>query len=386
LSKGFPLFRNCLRNAQQNLGPRETASSWQGRWSRTLLGRTPVSYQDELGAQNLLVVPADVRKTFEDILRAGSRLRVTWLVYGAALDGTGSDASVSNIYSKLVREGRAKSWKFDHTHVSDIEWTIDFEWVSRGDSTSKASTIAQQAADLTSVTNALQSSVNAMLLEISKIQNPANAATKAVPQLTLGQLERLANLPTAIFTAYARKIQQVLSTMKQVGEIVSTALSQPASLAQSAINLANEAVAVTNGFIDSMNRIPMELQSWNHRPARALQSSNSFQKITQAAVQNARNAQSMKQQVQQSATRFAPVSPGGHRVNSTLSTRAGSVAAVYVTKAGDTPQRVSLRFYQTVDLAEQILSANRLPLYTPSFQPGKILYIPAQANVQQRPL
>ncbi len=80
----------------------------------------------------------------------------------------------------------------------------------------------------------------------------------------------------------------------------------------------------------------------------------------------------------------SPVVSGANRgtvsVRSSATTRAGDVLAIHLCKSGDTPGRVSSKYYGSADHADVILRANRLPPYTPSFRIGQIVVVPALAT------
>lgn len=375
---------NAVEGTQQNLGPRELPSAWEGEWRRTLLGRTPVEFSDETGQTSRIVSPDVLRDSLEDMLRGGARLRVTWTVSGKTVDGNPKFGALREIHSQIVREGRAKSWRFPHDRHVDVRWNIEFHWVSRGGTSSKVAS-AREEADVSSISSGLEASVNATLQAIDNVTRTQPGLTdKAVPQATLGQLEQLASAPTRIVTAYARKLQSAVSTFKQAGNVAKTLASQPLHIANAAANLATNTVAVAATFSDQMGEIPIESSSNKSRPASLLRIARHLGLTSDAAALNAREAQAVKQKIDRAVRKFASVGPGSQRVNDTQTTRAGSVLAVYLVRFGDTPQRVSLRFYGTPDRAEDLLRANRLPTYTAVLRPGSVLFVPALAGTSAR--
>lgn len=376
---------NSDEATQQNLGPRELPSAWEGEWRRTLLGRTPVRITDETGQESLVVRPDVLRDTLEDMYRGGARLRVTWAVTGASIDGPAKDGTLRDVSMRIVREGRAKSWRFPHDRHTDIRWSVEFHWLGRGRDGARVSN-AKDDTDVTALAAGLEASINATTAAIdNNVRTQPGKAPKAVPQITLGQLEQLAKLPSTLVKAYSRKLQSVVSDFKRVGDIAHTLASQPASIANTVIDLAHNTASVANNFIDEMSRIPLELQSTKTRVASMLRAANGLGKTTDSAIRNARQAQAIQRQVEKSSARYAAT---GHelarRVRSSSTTRAGSILAVYITKAGETSYALSMKFYGTPDHARDILRANRLPEYTPIFRRGQIIFIPALAGSQQR--
>lgn len=367
---------NGVEATQQVLGPKELPSSWEGRWSRTMLGRSPVRFTDEDGAERQLVDPLAIRDVLDDILAGGARLRVTWAVEGTELQGQGATQSARAVSARTVREGRLKQVRFQHDRHSDVRWSAEFHWLGRG-GTQQRVTARGDDADVATITSGIESALAATVAAIDSSIKTSGSVPKGVPQVTLGQLEQLANAPTAIVTAYARKIQETVSTFKRVGGIARTIASQPQQVANAAVSLAYNTVAVANGFVDSMGRIPHELRSTQVRAGSVLRAASYFGHTTDQAILQARQGQQALDALRRSLL-LAPGfgGAGAQRVRDTDQTRAGAVLAVYVTRAGDTPQRVSVRFYKTPDRAEDLLRANKLPTYLPTFAPGQVLYVP----------
>ena len=66
---------NPDEGTQQNLGPKEMPSAWQGDWRRTMMGSCPTPCTDQQGNVTSVVDPSILRDTLESIFRAGRRLR-----------------------------------------------------------------------------------------------------------------------------------------------------------------------------------------------------------------------------------------------------------------------------------------------------------------------
>lgn len=97
---------------QQVVGPTLDPTTVNGKWLDSKLG-------DGVALQLL--------EMFEDIRERGLSLRVS------AFDGVSADAAVPLTSSKpLERVGLLKKTSFKVHHATDVEWTLTFEWRSRG--------------------------------------------------------------------------------------------------------------------------------------------------------------------------------------------------------------------------------------------------------------
>ncbi len=76
---------NAIEATQQNLGPREMPSNWEGEWKRTLMGRLPTRYVDESGQEHKIVSPHVLREVFEDVARAARQGRPQLRIQGYGL-------------------------------------------------------------------------------------------------------------------------------------------------------------------------------------------------------------------------------------------------------------------------------------------------------------
>lgn len=369
---------NGTEATQQNLGPREMPSAWEGEWKRTLMGKTPSKYSDETGQESIIISPHVLREVFEDIARAGVRLRVTWNVQGTSAIGNPRAKNAKLERFAIVREGRVKQFRTPITRHTDIKWNVEFHWMSRGGQTDRVASVRGDS-DLATASNALQSSI----LATTSFGNAA--LVSSIPKLrlsathfTLGQLENIVGAPLRLVTSMTRKLQSIVSDFKRVGDIVNKIRSTPFAIANTIVDFARNTTAVANAFVDEMGRKPPEQLALKTKVSDVLRATNYFAKVSNAAVLNARQGYELDNK-----TRQILVS-GGNRgaltVRQSASTRAGDIIAIHISKTGDTPQRVSSKYYSNPDQGSVILRSNRLPLYTPSFRPGQILIIPALTN------
>lgn len=362
---------------QQVLGPKEMPSKWEGFWKRTLLGRTPANYTDEAGVQTDLVSPHVLRDVLEDFARRGARLRVTWHVEGDIIDGPARNLP-RQVNAKLVREGALQSWTFTHDRLTDIRWEIEFWWASRGQRQEKV-TAAREEADLASVATALEASVNYTIAVINwTIVSIRPNIPKSASIITLGQLEQLAALPSAIVTSYARKLQENINSFKRIGDIVAVAKDQPFAIAQTVSDFATNTMAISNRFLDQMGRAPPERSNLKTRVSSVIRTMNYLARQENAARSNALRAYEMRVRVKHIAA--TQTVQGALTVKESANTRAGHLIAIHITRQGDTPQRISMKYYGNPDCGDAVLRANKLPVFTPSFRKGTILIIPVMTK------
>jgi phage tail protein X/stage V sporulation protein SpoVS len=357
---------------QQNLGPSEKPSTWQGRWARTMMGKAPSLARDSSGAVITLVDPDALRERLEDLLRGGTRLRVTW--------SQASDSPSSR--GKLVREGRASAWEFKYVRVQDVEWTITFDWQSRGARVQTVTSVRDGALDASAAQMSIAATDLANQLATAAFIQSNSAIYKSATQLTLGQLESIAAAPSAVANSLQRSVLQVEDKMKQVVTIAQTLESQPQAVTAAAVNIAKNAVALAQQFVDQMGEVPFETMQTAGKGSvhDLLRSYRYFGRTSEAAYAAALAAQEVVRQLQQRA----PSAPGAGGISPQSATaQEGDMLTVYVTKDGDTPARISLRFYGSMDHGVDILQANRLPWHQPTFPKGKPLFIPRLKSQQK---
>ena len=373
---------NSIEGTQQNLGPRELPSSWEGEWKRTLLGRTPAIFTDENGSPQPIISPHVLREVLEDIGRTGSRLRVSWGVSGTEGLGALEDLATRPTNVLIVREGRMKSFKTPIDRHTDIRWTMEFHWVSRGQTQLK-SAVARDDQDAQTVANAIQSGINALqqATDLAKIKAINSRIPRSAATLTLGQLESLANLPTKIANDALRQLQVQENNFKRVAGIALAAASQGSQVSNAVGNFAKNSRAIAHQTYDSLSRIPVELGTSKDTVDAVLNSNSYVEPLKVQSLKIAVASNDVVQKVSRQAVALAL--QGKVSVRDSSSTKAGQITGVYVAKSGDTPQSVSQKYFNTPDRAADILMANKMPLHTPSFRMGAIVVIPAPATTQR---
>jgi hypothetical protein len=341
---------NGAEGAQQVLMPTELPSTWNGDWRRTMMGNIPAIYTDETGSVTSIVDPFVLWTAFETIARGGLRLRVTWAV----------DGSTSDKQGKIVREGRCAELSIKAIRLQDIEWTAKFDWVSRGAKTQKASAVRD-------------SSLTAGVAALS-------AATLNLSALA-SQLQSLASAPLRAFNSLLGSVSNTVGQLQALANVALTLKNEPSQIGHSASMFMRNLSNTVNLYEDQLSRTPAETRTPKPQSVgamlAALNASNSTGDAANAVAQQASNLN-----VQLRAAVYPPALSGAMTVQTTTGT-VSNVETIYVTKDGDTPQRISQRFYSTPDHAVDILQANRLPWYQAKFPKGKGLVIPILTTAPQ---
>lgn len=373
VTKWYP--GNGAEGTQQNLGPTEAPSDWNGVWNRTRMGRSPSMLVDEQGTEIRIVDPFELYEALDAIRMGGARLRVTWAVFGRRLAGAIGPGTDRPVDRKIVREGRMKRLKIQPETEVDIPWDMSFEWVSRGGRQEKATDVRREE-DLVLASNAVAASVIAMDFAVdAKIVSLKSAKRLSASKLTLGQLERLANAPKLLVDNAVRKLRFNVNQFKRVADIARKMALAPVAVENSILDLARNTTAVANQFIHQMGQTPPELLTNRQKVSDLARATKHFARISNGMVASARAGASLEDKLRQ--VLVAGSNQGTIPVKESSTTRAGDIVGVYVCKQGDTPTRVSSKYYGSPDHGPEILRANRLPTFTPTFRRGQILVIPA---------
>jgi hypothetical protein len=342
---------------QQVLGPREVPSHWHGNWKRTLMGRTDSVAQSGalstgFGVLSNINQPWVLRDLLEDIFRAGTRLGVTWSVSsgGSSLAPEVSEFSFppvdfEDIDTKIYREGRARTWKFAHDRAQDIRWEVEFDWLGRGRSQQKVTATRDDSAS---------AAVDAL-----------GSATDALSSLIVPPLDP--------FSSFLRSIQRSVSALKGLVDTAKKFETVPLDIAGQIIDTARDVTAVCNQTIDSFGQQPPELSALKRKATDIGRAIEHFGQVSSASSLVSRSAATVVQKI---GPRLAVSSLTGRLSPQDVNAVQSDVLAVYVTRFGDTPMRVSNQFYGTPDHSVDILRANRLPWYQPTLPAGQVLIIP----------
>lgn len=363
---------NPTEGTQQNLGPRLVPSTWRGEWRRTMMGGTPTPYLDESGITSSIVDPSTLRDALEDIFTAGRRLRVTW---STQQQPDGNQPSAYPLTGSIVREGRAADWKFTHRTIHDIAWEITFDWVSRGGTTARVTSTRDDTLNKTSP--AYSAAIEALIEAAQTAQDDLLAPSV----LTLGNLEGVSVGPLDLMTSLSLTAGGLQLDLVDVTAISGNLANQPVQVAQIALAQAANALQTSQDSYQEFSAVPCEVMSAQNDAVSVLQAYALFGPVMDAAQQAEIAAYIFYTAMRKAVPTHARSLNGKNSVAQTPDP--STIITVYVCKDGDTPQRISQHFYKTPDHARDILAANRLSWFTPSFPKGKQLIIPVISSSTQ---
>lgn len=367
---------NGTEASQQNLGSMEMPSQFAGEWNRTRMGRAPSAYTDERGVTSGVIDPMALYQIIDSIRAEGAKIRFTWSVRGRQfLGSTTNGGQDREVDFTLVREGKIKQVGITPDRHTDVKWTMTCEWSGRGKRSAKV-VDTRSDDDLALATGAVQASLDALELYVDdKVVSINKDVRKSASFLTLGQLERMAGAPKRLVDSAMNKLRYNVGQFQRAGSVVRTIGSSPFAMANSVLDFARNTSAVANKFVDEMGRTPPELLATRRKISDLARSQRYFGNITEGMTAAAREAASLDTKLRR--TLVAGSNQAALTVRDGSTTRAGDLLSIHVCKAGDTPERVSSKYYGNPDQAEPLLRANRLPPHTPSFRQGLILVIPA---------
>ena len=364
---------NADEATQQNMGPQEVPSSWEGDWRRTMMGSCPTPYVDDAGNSSQLVDPSILRDAMEGIFRSGRRLRVTWT---CQQQPDGSSQNTYPIQGSVVREGRAASWSFPTRTIHDISWKVTFDWVSRGATTPRVTSTRDDSLD--KVAAPYIAAIEQLIGAASAAQDLNTSPTAS----TLGQLEAVSPSPLQTMSDTAAQTSALQDDLVSISGIGSSLDQQPIQVAQMGLNHASDAIAQAQDTYGQLSAVPGELMSQNVDAVSVLRAYCLFGPVQDAALQAEIQGyvfyQAMRQALPQQTWSLS--GRGSARSNPNP---ARSIVTVYLVRDGDTAQRISMRFYGTPDHAADICRANGLSWHTSTFPSGKQLVIPVISSSTQ---
>lgn len=355
---------NAAQATQQVIGPMELPVQWGGVWNTTRL----ISLPPDLDGDPI-VYAHDLASLLEDIFRAGAQLRVRWANRLSIREGT----------KTIVREGRATKWTFPYHTIDDIiDWTIDWEWMGRGlpqakvslaDNAREAALFATQQA----AAELAEAESTALLVSAHK-----NIPLGTTPSL-LGQLEALADAPSKLFKQVGQEANLISNRCKRIGDLINRGRGLPFEIAGQAVDVARNAQAVANNFVDAYSRTPPEQTSLTNKVSSVTRAGTYFGNGVRRSQFLARQAQAMEDSMRtQVLQQMRDGERGKAALSSALSSAAGAQFQVYLTMKGDTLLGVAKKFYGASADAGQVAIAqtNALRLTTVVLPTGLTLMIP----------
>jgi LysM repeat protein len=368
------------RGTQQILTPKVSPSDWSGMWRTTSLLRAPCSLKDETGVTSIGFAH-NLWEVFRRIFKGGQLLRVTWsteslppTVVKIRNAKTGETASANGVASnpvpqrnlKVVRLGRIKTFVANPETVDDIGWSATFDWIADGDT---------EASKLQDVSFDLVAKIQLAISSQDGVSAKNASALRAPPKRwTLGDLESFAKGPLATFDSFARAADNVTSRMHDLGQLLQTIRSIPASLEGRALDVANYAVSTANNFCADMSRTPIEV-TVNQSRVSLLSRSLSYYSgaMTQAQLMASINTDIVRAASRRRSGTNSDGASGGDRVT------ASDLITVYMPRAGDTFGSIAVKYYGTDDVSGALARANGMSAYVIQPPRGVALIIPTRS-------
>jgi hypothetical protein len=383
---------NGAEATQQILGPTESQTRWEGEWNTNrLVGIDSVSFSDgsSPGVVRSIFSANDVAAVIEDILRAGSSLRVIWAYDPERYDpNTGISLAGTYVPVEIIREGRAIEWDFKYATGDDITWSITWDWRSRGKN-------QQQVVQLRDGSSSTKNALTAMSLITEAAvtvpeDNTVYSVTRTVPlgasKFTLGQLQALANQVRQQVRFFSQAMNRIAGHIATVTEIINTVKNLPFEIANQALDLSTNMIAESNRFYDAVSQKPTELYDTEQKYTTFLRAMN-FAKgatdISQEVAATGADSQSVfaaQLQQQRASGEQGNAQPLGVKPGRQVG-GSNTQAQAHVVRRGDTLISLSMQFYGTPDGAADIAFANALSIRTPTLPIGRVLIIPPPRNL-----
>lgn len=371
---------NSTDATQQLLGVKELPSSWSGAWHRTMMGTSPAIFTDvgdSIGTK--IVSPHILYETIRTyFVLPGPLLRVSFNASGEVFNGVHSVDDAGNpvgtgqeLSYSLVRVGRLKTITPSFQKITDIDWSMVFEWAGTGPVTSRVATVREEA---NVVSAALEYSEN-LANAIAQIQS--QVPKRPYLSKTIGMLNQLAAAPGKLVDQFTSELSTAAFEFQKVASVAERFAQLPQSFSGAVQNMARSVQRNSKNTARQLERIPVEL----------LVNTVFLPELVQAQVTYAEYGDITSSQIRKSyeldqlvfRQQFASSNTGQIPNNNNRGSGVG-VLAVHICKEGDTPNSLAIHYFQDADRGDEICKANRLPWQTPKFQKGQILLIPAIPN------
>jgi hypothetical protein len=340
---------------QQVLGAAEMPSSWEGEWNTNRLLEAPSTHREGSGVEQEVVFPDKLSDLMDSIRKGCQLLRVTWQEHRVVQSATARGQSVDRQW-RVVRVGRLTEFSFSPERMDDVAWSATFDWMGRGEA--RRAQLDLRGDSRVSASRRAIAAQNAAVTAIESARiRKRDGVANAVGHYRIGDLEAFADGPRQLVADFAQSARALTDRMRELGDLVIKVRETPAAIAGQAIDVATNAVAVANQFVDQMSREGPEAMSLQ----------NSVSSLTRAASYYG-EAQTQAELMAAAAERFArTVRRRRHPQlgSAAHASRSGEseVLAVHVVREGDTMFSISQRYYGD-DLSAELCRANGLPEYT----------------------
>lgn len=228
------------------LAPIEMPSNWEGVWRTTMLVSSPCQFAEAPGQKpKPVAIASSLRDVCESLFRSGQRLRVTWI------QGSTHWAFTNR---KVIREGFCEEWDFAHARADDIEWTMLWNWVGRGQKKQPAADLGKdkEAQSLKKANQELANYVGEV--ESLKVISANQAVPAGADSFTLGDLEAIANIPKDFAKQVKQFATNVLTRVEDLAEIIETGAGTPLLVGSTVLDIATQATRTFTQLADEMGR------------------------------------------------------------------------------------------------------------------------------------
>lgn len=339
---------------QHVLGPQEMPTTMTGIWRTTQLARTPASFSEGAGTQSV-VFAYSLATILDQIRRDGQLLRVTWF---NRITGPADSPARFDRQLKIVRVGRLEEFVPKYDRLDDVEWDATFNWLGRGEPPAK---LVDDAEDVIAKLRAANIAASEAASKIISQEIFGARETRLFPnQFTIGQLESLVDAPRQLVDDFARSANGITNRLKRLGDLVIKIKETPAAILGRLLDVANNAVAVSNQFIDEVSREGPETITTRNKVSSLTQSAGYYADAQTEAelVRNASNDLARSVRRRRNATDVASSVAGGSDVSTS------DILAIYIPKQGDTFVSIAIRFYGSETYGTVLARTNGYPGYT----------------------
>ena len=367
---------NGAEATQHVLGPMDMPSTWNGVWNTTRMVSMPALVGIGV-APGRDVFRADLLRDFlEQLVRDGALLQVVWRQGSPASQPKASVPPLPVPDRAITRLGRCSSWEFSHERMDDIEWSLTFDWIGRGQKQQKVA--IKQERDIADFFKRLAKRRLALIAKraLNKGINPASA-----PSLfNLADIESLLDAPNQLMNQLKQMMNLLTNRIARVVEIGTKAKTIPS-------NLYNQLLDITQNFNDSLNqvsdqfsRLPAELAAnADNRAAQIFKTHSYINKVQQEADLTAAEAVEIARQLR---TKKSSTDPASKNTDTALPS---DILTVHIVKQGETFVTIAALYYSFGDLGSKIAKANGFPLYQVAPPTGHPLIIPSAAALGYTP-
>lgn len=225
---------------QQVIGPQDGSPDWEGYWDTAILAGLPCGFQDGAGAAAQRIARAQSLVTIvESMMQGGQKLRMRW---------------VQDDDHSIVREGRIVEFKPSCRTKDEVNWTITWAWTGRGGSAKRVVSLKKdgQLAKHKQIETELTKLRGE--LTASSILSSNKDIFGSASFFSLGKVEGLLDRVRNFTGGFAKAIERLGSTIKQIGDLAQSVEELPADIAQQFVDAAATVMSDCAAFSDAVTR------------------------------------------------------------------------------------------------------------------------------------